>query len=356
LNIKKLQRVFVTSIIAFCSGYLFQTLHIFLPWLLGPMFVIMIVKLWWKDVYWPSRIRDFGLVVLGLQLGSSFTKEAMSNMVQYLPVMAVTTLLMIGFTILSAAIIYRFSSISLSSAMIGSFPGGLSQMVVLSEEIKDANEAVVTMMQMFRIILVISIVPWIVFHFLSEPTTAMNNDLAKVAGNLSPILWCLLIIVTLIFIKLGKKLHFPIPYLLAPLFASICFELGGAPSFTISEPIISFAQVCLGAHLGCTMYFHKKTFTPSLFILTFLSNVALIGFCLGMAEVLHLVFGLPFLDMFISSAPGGVAEMAITAMAVNADVSVVTSFHLFRILVILFIVSPVISKIIRKRQMTKVEV
>ncbi len=45
----------------------------------------------------------------------------------------------------------------------------------------------------------------------------------------------------------------------------------------------------------------------------------------------------------MSMAPGGVAEMAVTAMSVHVDLSVVTSFHLFRILFILFFLSPIIK-------------
>ncbi|WP_286178912.1 AbrB family transcriptional regulator, partial [Bacillus sp. B4EP4a] len=40
-------------------------------------------------------------------------------------------------------------------------------MVVLSEEMKDSDETVVGFMQTLRVILVISIVPWIVTHVMS---------------------------------------------------------------------------------------------------------------------------------------------------------------------------------------------
>jgi len=351
LKENKLLWLMTTGIIALLGGYLFHTLQIFLPWLLGPMFIIIAVKPLIKRLYWPSQLRDLGLIVLGLQLGSSFTKESLSSMIQYLPIMIVTTALVIGFTILSASIIFKFANITLSTAMIGSFPGGLSQMVILSEEMKDADETVVTFMQMFRIMLVITIVPWVVFHLLTEKTSGEAISMSLISGDgYSLSLWFLLFSLTVVFLLLAKKFHIPIPYLLAPLFAVICFNVMDAPNLIMDDKVIAAAQLCLGAHLGLKMYFNKKIFTPSLLLMTVLSNVMLIGFCLLLAEILHLLFGFPFIEMFISAAPGGVAEMAITAMAVHADVSVVTSFHLFRILVILFIVSPMISKIIRKKQ------
>lgn len=47
-------------------------------------------------------------------------------------------------------------------------------MVVLSEEMKDSDETVVGFMQTLRVILVISIVPWIVTHVMSvEPGAVM---------------------------------------------------------------------------------------------------------------------------------------------------------------------------------------
>ena len=95
-------------------------------------------------------------------------------MIEYLPVMLFTTIAIISFTVLTGWFIGKRMNLSLGTSMLGSFPGGLSQMVVLSEEMKDSDETVVGFMQTLRVILVISIVPWIVTHVMSvEPGEVM---------------------------------------------------------------------------------------------------------------------------------------------------------------------------------------
>jgi uncharacterized membrane protein AbrB (regulator of aidB expression) len=56
------------------------------------------------------------------------------------------------------------------------------------------------------------------------------------------------------------------------------------------------------------------------------------------------------LTAFIGTAPGGMAEMGITAMMVNADLSTVVAFQLSRLLFVLVIVFPLMSWLFRRKR------
>lgn len=45
-------------------------------------------------------------------------------------------------------------------------PGGLSQMVILGEELNNVNETIVAFMQMIRIIIIMFVIPFLTVHFL----------------------------------------------------------------------------------------------------------------------------------------------------------------------------------------------
>lgn len=91
-------KVIFTSILAFLAGYTFDRLGVYLPWMLGPLFVVMIAKVKLrKYMFWAKPFRSIGLVILGLQLGSAFTKQSLNEMVEYLPVMLFTTIAIIFF-------------------------------------------------------------------------------------------------------------------------------------------------------------------------------------------------------------------------------------------------------------------
>jgi len=51
------------------------------------------------------------------------------------------------------------------------------------------------------------------------------------------------------------------------------------------------------------------------------------------AEALHLALGEPFDTMLISFAPGGVTEMALVALSLQANPALVTLHHIWRILI-----------------------
>ena len=347
-------KIVIVAIIAFVGGYSFYRLGIYLPWMLGPLFIILFTKLKvGRYFYWPKQARSLGLIILGIQLGSSFTKTALAEMVRQLPFMLLSTVTITLFTVITGLLIAKKMKLSFGTAMLGSFPGGLSQMVVLSEELKNVDEAVVAFMQTFRVILVISIVPWAVTHVLTN-MNGVNNIKPIVAQHffLLEYNWkfaLLLLISLIIFIVIAKKIHFPLPHLLGPLVAATLFNFVGPGAPEIPSFWLNLSQLMIGAHLGYTLKVDNPKLFKKMFGIIFFSNVLLIAFCYGMALYIGKYISIPENELFLSLAPGGVAEMSVTALSVHVNVSTVTSFHLFRILFILFFVSPLIKWIALKK-------
>jgi uncharacterized membrane protein AbrB (regulator of aidB expression) len=54
----------------------------------------------------------------------------------------------------------------------------------------------------------------------------------------------------------------------------------------------------------------------------------------AVAAVLAWTFNLPIATMIISTAPGGFAEMTMTAQALHISVPLVVAFHLFRVVMV----------------------
>ncbi|WP_409304347.1 AbrB family transcriptional regulator [Peribacillus sp. SCS-155] len=343
-----LKALCITGGSAAVGGSIFYISGMYLPWLLGPLLAVMVLK--WKFpnyLHWPGKLRNAGLIVLGLQLGSSFTREAVGQMIANLPIMLITTVLIILFTALTAIFLSKRVGLTLNTALLGSFPGGLSQMVILSEEIKNADEGIVAFMQTLRILLVISIVPWLVVHVLTEHASNPVQTIIK-KGHFFIIEYdwrmaALLGVMLFIAIFAGRKLHFPLPFMLCPLLTAAVFNLSGWGAPSIPGFWLNTAQLLIGAHLGATLRANNPGLFKKLFGVILIGNILLIGFCYGVASILVRFLSFPINDLFLSLAPGGVAEMAVTAMSVNADVSIVTGFHLFRIFFILFLLSPVIK-------------
>ncbi|WP_243297290.1 AbrB family transcriptional regulator [Bacillus litorisediminis] len=350
----RLKPFLLTLCIAVAAGFIFNQAGMFLPWMLGPLFSLAFIKFWYKgSLYWPISFRNFGLIILGVQLGSSFTKEAALLMVTQLPIMLVTTVLIIGFSVTTAFVLKRWTDLSYSTVLLGSFPGGLSQMVLLGEETKDADEAVIAFMQTFRVMMVITIVPWLIFHVVAKgqevPVAAGTDINAQFLPDIDPIALIWLIAGLPVLIWAAKKISFPIPYLLMPLLLVGVLNIVGFQPPSMPTIWIDGAQLLFGTYLGVKMKFDKEHFSIKMLSICFVLNLLLIGFCILLAEGLYALFQLPFNEMFLSTAPGGIAEMAVTAIAVEADISTVTSFHLFRIFMILLIATPLMKFLFAER-------
>lgn len=336
-----------TAVIAFASGWLFYELGMFLPWLLGPMFVLLLLNQFTKiSLYWPKILRTAGLVLLGVQIGSSFTKDAVVLMWFDLPYMIFMTFTIVGLSLILGLLFKRMANESLATSLLGSIPGGLSQMVVIAEEVESANVTVVTMMQTFRIFMVVSIVPFLAVFLAGRDADALTQETFVFA--LLPFLSA--IAVGLFVFWLMKKVRFPAAEVLAPILTMALVQtVTGHHLIEMPYWLVALAQVFIGANLGLQMEQVREKMNLRMGMAIVVNNVLLIGFSVLIAYLLAI--WLPdyiFLDFFLSAAPGGMAEMAITALAAGGDVALITSFHLFRLFFILLLASPIIAYIVKK--------
>lgn len=335
--------------IAALSGFAFFKLGVFLPWLLGPMIALLLLRQYTKiEFIWPKLLRQIGLIILGIQIGSSFTKQAVELMWLDFPLMILLTVSVVAMALVLSVLFMKMSGESLATSILGSLPGGLSQMVLLSEEVKSANSKVVTLMQTFRIFAVVTIVPfltsWIPNGTHFDDLTI--SDLPLFNGSH----FMVFIGVGITFFLVMKRIHFPLPELMAPILSMAIVQfITNHPVVEVPTLLLILSQLFVGAHLGLQLEKVSELFTFRLFWSILGTNFLLISFCAIMAYFLMIIHPMnSFLDFFISAAPGGIAEMSITALETGADLSTVTSFHLFRIFFILLLVGPLVTMALKK--------
>lgn len=337
-----------TALVAIAAGFLFDQIGMFLPWLLGPMFTLLLLRQFTSlEFYWPRIFRTVGLLLLGILIGASFTRESVLLMWVDLPYMLFMTVSVIVAALLFGLLFSKMANESLQTSLLGSMPGGLSQMVLISEEVENANVTVVSVMQTFRIFLVVTFVP-LLTTFLAGRDVSEITETAPV--NTSPLaLLAALLIGTLAYIVM-KQISFPAKELLAPVLAMAIVQSYTGSALLEMPPLLTIlAQLLVGAHMGLQMKKLRENMSVRLMLAIVVNNVLLIAFTVFIAYVLTAL--LPeylFLDFFLSAAPGGMAEMGITALAAGADVALITSFHLFRLFFILLLAAPAVAYGLKK--------
>lgn len=155
--------ILYSLIAAVIGGIAFKLLHLPIPWLLGPMFAVLIGSNVFKGRFaWPGQFRNAGMIIVGYTIGLAMTAAALKEMSYQLPWMLFMTLLLLLWCAGIAYPVSRLAEIDYKSSLLGSIPGGLTQVLVLAEETDGVNLTVVTVTQVIRLILIITYVPLLV--------------------------------------------------------------------------------------------------------------------------------------------------------------------------------------------------
>jgi membrane AbrB-like protein len=338
---KNMKDNIIIFLLSCVGGMVFFSIHTPLPWTLGPLVMTLLWKtLRKKSVYWPKFIRNTGLIFLGYAMGSPFTLLVGQQIVEQLPGMLLATFTTMTMSLLAGWFSCRFTGVGMVNGLIGSVPGGLSQMAVICEEIDGADVAVVTLMQITRVLTVVFIVPLLAIYGLSDHSTPL-----PLFASVAPVQFqqfLPFVIVCILSAFLARIIKIPTPYLMGPVIGTIALIIQGYNAPHLPQYITALAQIAIGIRMGADISFVGLKNWKSIVLYSFGGVIAVIVGSLAIDYFLVKVYSIPFLTAFISTAPGGITEMGLTAMTVHADVSLVVAYQLFRLLSMLIIGIPLI--------------
>ncbi|WP_231689627.1 AbrB family transcriptional regulator [Bacillus sp. FJAT-27245] len=325
----------ITLLLALLGGAIFNFLGLPVPWLLGPMAVALTASVSGKAALkWPVKIRDAALIIVGYSIGLSFTKPALMQIIIHFPSIMLMTCLLIGYCAMMAMAVARLSGLDYRTALIGSIPGGLSQMIALSEEIKGADSSAVTLFQVFRLLMIIFIVPFTVLHPFSG---SEDHPVIQTAANASLFPEILLFApLAVAFAVFGRKLGLPTAYMTGPIVITAVLTVAGIKGPVLPGALMDVSQLMIGTYIG--LLFKPGSLARNGKLLPFAvgSGILLLAGSAGLAFLLERSYGITFTTSYLSMAPGGMDQMGIIAHETGADLSIVAGYQLFRVFFIFF--------------------
>ncbi|WP_052344303.1 AbrB family transcriptional regulator [Bacillus ndiopicus] len=329
--------ILYVAIIACIGGWLFALLSLPIPWMIGPLFTVLIAQFFIRtQLKWPALFRNIGLVIIGVTIGENFSLsilQTMGTMFWYMLAINVTFILL---CLLLAFITAKYTNMSLHTAILASVPGALGQIIVFSSEQKGVNLAAVTYFHLIRVIAVVSVIPFLVSGHI------VQKNVATIASPLWAVL--ILIAVSFIFSLIVGKLHMPTPFFLGPVLLGILLNVVQIDVPIISQDILHLAQIAVGAHIGLLLK-PGALRLPKRTLLFGLMNVVLLMFVSFLcARLVMAMLNYTFATSFLSTAPGGMDQMALIATSIHADADIVTVFQLARMLFLSFIIIPLLKK------------
>lgn len=340
-------RFIATLITAVIGGLVFTVLHTPIPWLLGPMAAVLIGARFSRiQFFWPSYIRDTGLIIVGYSIGLSFTKSALLQIVAKLPSMLLMTVLLVSFCAGIAFVVSKLSGVDYPTVLTGSIPGGLSQMIIFAEEVKGIDITTVTFLQVARLLMIIFLVPFLILgpYFKNTPGQTSADLIEKAIPFSGPVLptFILFALLCIACAFLAKRLKFPTPFLLGPILGTAIATMSGFQGPSLSPEILDVSQFMIGSYIGLLLKPEKLQHKAKIITLALVSGMVMILGSIGLSILLVSFYGISPSTSFLSLAPGGMDQMGILAHEIHADLSMVTGYQLFRLFFIYFAVPPLL--------------
>jgi membrane AbrB-like protein len=329
-----LSQIFLTLLLAWAGGALFAWVHSPLPWLLGPLITIVAsIFLGVTSLRAPAWFRKAGLIVVGITLGLRITPQIWQTMSDHLGLMLLATIVTVCFGMLNAWILHKWRNVDLVTSLFSNIPGGLSEMVTIGQNL-GGNLQIISIFHSIRIVMIVCVTPYVVTLLPHQTTAAAILPVGHRLGAVETV--SLLAAGTLIALA-ASRMRIPAPYLLGPL--AMAAVLSGSVPFAEGPPVLADflvkgAQVLIGISIGVEFKREDLGKHRPFFLLGLVHSLFLFGMSLSLAFLLSYAAHMERITSILSTAPGGIAEMSLTALATGADPLLVMAFQLFRILFI----------------------
>ena len=346
------------------SGVLGAWVHAPIPWMLGPLLVMALAKWRGIEVAAPPGFRAGGQWIIASALGLYFTPSMMLLISKFLPYMLVAGLFAIFIGYASGRVLARMAgqaestgtgvgnnssdgtsagagiaalaAVNPVTAFFSCVPGGATEMVNLSERYGGRPD-LVAVAQSLRLLLIIGLIPAVYTYSgihgadAYEPGTKFFDfaGMAKLLGCGLAGGWVL------------ARLRLPNAYMLGPLLVVIGLTGSGIEWSALPQWLINAGQVMLGCSLGSRFEAGFFKSAPRFIWAAAVSTLVALLLASGFGVALAWVAGIHWATAVLALAPGGIAEMSITAKVLKLGVPVVTAFHVTRVVILVTLTAQV---------------
>lgn len=300
-----------------------------LPWMIGPMLAMAACNAAGAGLRAPGRGREVGQVVIGTALGLYFTPVVAREVASLWHILVVAAILAIAIGASCGWVLSRLSGTDRSTAFFASIPGGATEMAVLAERF-GARVDHVAFAQSLRILMVVVVIP---FSLTFSGVHGADSHVVAVSRE-DPAGLVQLLALTLAGGATLHVLRVPNPFMFGPLLVSSLLSMLEVQFSSMPIPLSNAGQLLLGCALGARFGRRSLGSLPLLAASVAASVVAAMAFSTAVAFAISKATGVPFPTLVLAVAPGGIAEMCITAKVLQLGVPLVTAAHVVRVVVL----------------------
>lgn len=341
-----LPKVALAIVLGVATGAVFNWATLPLPWMLGPMISTALAAMLHAPVAAPTPIRPYIIVVIGVMLGSGFTPDFLGQ----IGLWAASFAFLGVYLAISALVIvpyYRYvAGFDLPTAYFAGMPGGLNEMMIVGREMGGDDRAIV-LAHVSRIIVVVAMIA-IWFRVIQGIDLSDRSRMGTSFVDIPMIDLGVLFAAGVAGYFLGPALRLPAPTLLGPMLVSSAVHLTGLTSNPPPRELVIVAQILLGTIIGGRFIGAAPRTILRAIGLSMGATIMMLSITFLFATVLQSFLGQSLEQVVLAYSPGGLAEMSLVALAMDADIAYVASHHLVRISLVIAL-APLVFRWMAKR-------
>ncbi len=281
-----------------------------------------------KDI--PVSIRDFAFVIIGCSLGSGITREALGNAIHWPLSLFILGLAVLAMMFFCSFVLTRFFHQSTETAILATSPGALAYSLAMAADGVGEAEAIVVI-QTIRLFLIITLLPLLLdtFNLHLEPSA---GGVVTVLGGVDLIL---VVCVALFAGWVVNRFRFPAAYFLTGVGVSAVAQVAGFVAGRPPVELLFIGFAVTGAVVGVRFSSIPRPDLKRFFFASLIS-LAISGLICGIfALPVSKLLSIPYGQVFVAFAPGGVEAMTAMALSLGYDPTFVAVHHLFRIFLLI---------------------
>lgn len=340
-----LQQAGIIVGVALIGYLLFSKLRLPAPAIMGPMICIGILQISGLGLHeLPLTLIGVFQIIIGLSVGSKINH----NKLQDIKNIWKPSLIIAVYTLVSTAVmtfIIRHYTTDTATALFSAAPGGITEMTVLALSY-NSEVAIVSTFQFVRLIVIVSIIPFIAGFFQSKnkqkPEHPMADRTPKEHNLLRRIgIYTVGIIGGLLLLGVG----FPGGGVVGSTIALGLMNIVFQEEYTFPPSVMKFALLGVGVTIGLE-------FSPLMIQKIQEMLLPIVGFSL-LVVLGNILVGLfigfmtrwDTLTCILGAAPGGLSQMLVVGEELKADVFSIGILQLVRVLTIILCI-PVVAALI----------
>jgi len=310
------------------------------PNILGPLLAISLVSACGLKVSFPENtVSFFSKVIIGAFIGLRFDQNCTKLLRDLTWPAIIVSLWMLGSSVGCGMLLYHFTNLPSTTALVGSTAGGITEMALLAMSL-EADVASITILQVFRLAGSMFIMPLLAARHASKRSGIILNNGTLPCETDDLNIWRYLVFVSLAFIGglMGTLSRIPAGTLLGSMLSVGLFRALGMPMWSPPKIFQSIAQIGVGITIG--LYITKDTLQQLYSMLgpVLLLTTGMIVCGIILSYVLKRITNWDWATCLLSASPAGLTQMGAIADEMGANPIIVSLMHTVRLASILLVI------------------